>query len=679
MRALPSVASADNYAVLLGAAFFDAASVNYATFSHDALAGLSGLSWEVPLYGGVSKPSNYTLDLLPGAAWISAHRQQLTRSEVRLTVQINSDAFQAHVGRIRGYTQDGDNPNKLTLNVYDRFLDADPLVPEIAIVDSWSTPHLEELATGYPLVYGKGYRPSFFTAVTCDLSTLLGPRNVSSANHTGSLWFCSDLSKGGDVTSGFQNILFNAVWQQQSGALNVVSNGTPFEIMDGGPNHAQRFWKQEFRSGYTTGYVNVNTFTGLPASAGVIAIISDNLMTAQAEYEHFPLQAGHFLALNQHIAPIIPQKIRFVSHVKIQSTVVQSVAAGRGCDLTIRVSSGVGYGQTFIGSAFAVMSLDYDGPWSAYNNDGGMEAHPLSAMDGSTDTIASALYYTNPDDPGQIYSITSKLSLRVQVDATGYKRYSVFAPQVSSADIAISTNPMAILDDIFSHHTSVPYRQDLSSATQVAIQSLQFNALFDVRQAQSQVIDDFAQTCGFYAWAGDSGMVQTRAFVESASAVTNRTLTTSDIVHAALNAAPLGTTIYQGAQAGRLTVQYAFDYQLNKYGASAVATKATNGACNSAYNAGVQKEQTLSSKYIMDSDTASYALGNLVRKYAYGQEYIILDLPLRHAELELADVIRVKHPIVPSSDALYQITRVEADYLGGALKITAGRLQSLSA
>lgn len=675
MRSLPSVASSDNVRVDVGFSLVDVSSVSIGVYSLFDVTGIDPHAEEIPFGGGLAKPSDLSVTLSTSPGWFLTNRSRLVGAEARLNIYANSDAFQPFVGRVRSIETDARDPNSYRLRCFDRLLDADPLIPTVALTDSWNTPHLEDLQSGYPLVYGSGQRPFYFAAVTSDLSVLLGPQNVSSANHTGSLWFCSDLSKGNSITSGFHNILFNAPWQQQSGALNVASNGTPFEIMDGGPNHAQRFWKQEFRSGYTTGYVNVNTFTGLPASAGVIAIISDNLMTAQAEYEHFPLQAGHFLALNQHIASIIPQKIRFVSYIKFQSTVVQSVAAGRGCDLTIRVSSGIGYGQTFIGSAFPVMSLDYTGPWSAYNNDGGMEAHPLSALDGSTDTIASAIYYTNPDDPGQIYSITSKLSLRAQVVAEGFKRYSIFTPQVSSADVAISTNPIAILDDVLSHYTSVPYRQAASSSAQVSIQSWQFNVLWQERQRQSAILDDFAKTCGFYAYAADSGVVTYVPYVQSATAAGSiaATLTTTDYLSCKLTTNPLGTTVFNQTGYSAFQFDYAFDYQLNKYTATAAANRTVNALCNSAYSAGAQKTLRAQSKYVMTADVASYALGLMTLLGTQGQDYVDMTLPARFFTLELADIISPRHPQI-ASGGLYQIVKMQTDYLAGKVQITAGRI-----
>jgi len=670
MRNLPSVASADNVVLALSVALYDTASTMYAAFSLRDIAGLSGLSWEVPLYGGVSKPSNYQLDLVPGAAWLQANRGRLARSEVRLQVLANSDAFLPHVGRVRGWSVNGDDPNRVSLNVYDRLLDADPLVPVEYLPASWSALHPRELsaagslaatgAAGYPLYYGQHLRPAFFTAVTSDCSILLGPRNVSSANHCGSLWYCSDLTKGGDVVSGFHNILLNAAWQQQSGQANVASNAVPFEIMDGGQGRAQRFWKQEYRAG----------FIASPISAGYLSVLADETMLGQAEF------GGNYLTGTGRLSKVINADFLGITFMDFHGTLASSITALTAVELLLRVGSGGNYGAFFVASQSGIASLSYT---SRLPNAAVASAWAGAVFDGQSDVTLSPLYFPFPVNPNRLYNFVSSLGLRAQLKSTAYARYAIFSPPVSSGDVAVSANPWAQLDDIMSHYTATPYRQDQSSAVQVAAGTFQFNALLDLRVYQSQLIDEWGQTCGVYAWAGDSGMVHYRAYQESASAAVDRLVTTSDTLHLELQAAPLGTTVFQGAQAGRVSVDYLYDYQLATFGATAFADFTNNAICASAYNAGIQGEEKLQSARILDAATASLALGNMVRRYALGQEYVILDLPAKFWGVELADVLRVQHPVVPGSDALYQVTRLEPDYTGGKIKVTAGRLQTLSA
>jgi hypothetical protein len=49
-------------------------------------------------------------------------------------------------------------------------------------------------------------------------------------------------------------------------------------------------------------------------------------------------------------------------------------------------------------------------------------------------------------------------------------------------------------------------------------------------------------------------------------------------------------------------------------------------------------------------------------------------LPARYFGIELADVLRVQHPALAGSEGLYQVTRLEADYLGGTVAVTAAKL-----
>jgi hypothetical protein len=67
-----------------------------------------------------------------------------------------------------------------------------------------------------------------------------------------------------------------------------------------------------------------------------------------------------------------------------------------------------------------------------------------------------------------------------------------------------------------------------------------------------------------------------------------------------------------------------------------------------------------------------------VRKHAQGQEYLQMTLPARYFGIELADVLRVQHPALTGSQGLYQVTRLEPDYLGGTVAVTAARLLGAS-
>ena len=55
-----------------------------------------------------------------------------------------------------------------------------------------------------------------------------------------------------------------------------------------------------------------------------------------------------------------------------------------------------------------------------------------------------------------------------------------------------------------------------------------------------------------------------------------------------------------------------------------------------------------------------------------------MGLPARYFGLELADLVKVHHPMITGSQGIYQVISVKPDYLQGDVKVRAERLLSLN-
>ena len=90
--------------------------------------------------------------------------------------------------------------------------------------------------------------------------------------------------------------------------------------------------------------------------------------------------------------------------------------------------------------------------------------------------------------------------------------------------------------------------------------------------------------------------------------------------------------------------------------------------------AGFKQGVEFATEFVLNTDTASYWLGNLVRMLAQDKEYIAGRLGPQHLDLELYDVLRVQHPMIQGSEGLYQITRLQMHPLEGWVNFTAAEL-----
>ncbi len=658
MRALSSVQSAIFVSADLSAAITPVNGARPWTFGAGDVTDLRGPSWEVPFMGGLGKPGRCQLTLCSSLAWIQSNLPSLSRAQVALTIQANSDRFCPFVGRVRGVSVDGRDANRITLDLVDRFLDDNPLVPLEALTDSYATPHPEDLGLGYPLYYGAHLRPFYHVAVTSDLSMLLGPRNVSSANHVSSVWFNSNPELGRDPT-GLHVLLMKKSWHQQSGSDNVAAGGRPFEVMDVGTRDVRlwRFQSASLNSGAALLAMDIGQLTGVPANISSPAPSQDNVYVA--------------------FQPLVPGLVGRTYAAWGTLTFSPGTATGSAAlMLETLVASGAGYQNgEFFPTQFlsgppytATFSTHVDSPTVApiFHNVLGtsfsnVQLHARMKLGGITVGCASQVSFA--------------LNFSAELRPEAYRRFRVFSPVVNSAEIAVSQNPLAILDDLFRNQTGTPFRQEQSSAAQVLTQSYTFHCFLAERQPLADLADEFARTTATYLWIGDSGMMQLRAYQESGQAAVDAAVTPDTLLELRLLQNPLGTSAYESEAASRFRVSFGYDFQLGRYLNAVQADRTTNAVCVSAEAAGVRHELQRSSRHIVSPAVASLYLGTLVRKHAQTQEYLELKLPARYLGVELADVLRVQHPALAGSEGLYQVLRVEPDYLGGTVAVTAARLQ----
>ena len=414
------------------------------TYVHckDDFVSMTPIEWEIPFAGGLGKPSGYEVVLSLPLETIKARLADYNRAEVRLRVDVSSHAFQPHSGRVRSFRRQDDDPNLLTLQIADLFLDDDPVLPVESIVSSFADAHPREVDAdaGYPLYYGLHHRPFYFTATDCDVDVLFGPRNVSSENHVNSVWFNTNFNKG-DATVGEHVILVNKTWAQESGATNAVSGGFPFEIRDGG-TLAVKFW--EF-----TGQFKRLSATP-PDVDGDITL--DNFGYVEGIIEESAGATWHAVPI---VRSKIPQDVFNLTNVDffIGTSSAQQGAVSR-IRLFLQVDSGSGNVNAAVFSGTAQTSLSGDIDVSSNN---------ANFFKNNQSNYFRTLIEGLPVG-GAESTFANSFALRAQLASEGYKRYSIFSSVINSADVAISANPIGILDHVFSAHTATPFLQDQSSA-----------------------------------------------------------------------------------------------------------------------------------------------------------------------------------------------------------------------
>ena len=584
------------------------------TYVHckDDFVSMTPIEWEIPFAGGLGKPSGYEVVLSLPLETIKARLADYNRAEVRLRVDVSSHAFQPHSGRVRSFRRQDDDPNLLTLQIADRFLDDDPVLPVESIVSSFADTHPKELGadTGYPLYYGLHHRPFYFTATDCDIDVLFGPRNVSSENHVNSVWFNSRFDSGDSVAQ--QHVfLVNKAWAQESGSTNQASGGSPFEIEDS-ISIATRIW--EFKNVFLS-QTNPNSFYQPGAE-----VQTDSRGRLQSTLGVWAFTSTRFQARAYwNIEPkgnLVLERL-----TTIKAAVTFSFGTYTGCaDLVM--NSQVDQGG-FVPAELVFANVNGKTPPYTLSVDSNFKdgdhrywflTESFSPSGISFSVLGSSLSTSTASFASE-FCVSCSLDISGTLFSDSYRRFSIFSPVVNSADIAISANPIGILDHVFSAHTATPFLQDQSSDAQVNAQSYSLNCFFADREPLNKIVDEFGRISGTYAWIADSGMMHYRTYQESGAATVDRTLSPDNYFFGSFRPieAPLGSSITEQDFAREVTVEYGYHFQRDEYEASAKAFPANTALCNSADAAGISQSKVVRTRFIMGADTASYYLGNLVR------------------------------------------------------------------
>ena len=631
-------------------------------FEQGDISGLTGIAWEIPFGGGFGKPSNYSITLSTSVDFIKTYRKQIISGEGSLKIFVNSDNFVPSIGRIRDLTRFPADLNMLQLQVYDKFLDTNPKIPTDSIVDSYSIVHPEvsNADFGYPLYYGKHTRPFYMTAVDSNIDVLLGPRNVSSENHVTSLWYNSDTNRGFDV-NGKWNILVNKTWAQQSGSTNLLSGGHPFEIHDNDVLDTRIF-----------NYDNVLNITGV-LSKSTLFFESDGYHAIKGGLETQTQRMGRiFLKSNINYINGISRVNASVTYNRVQTAT--KLVAG------FYVASGtVGLVTLFIDQINPTVTGNkiIQSTSSDVSSNSGMNRMLSGYQRGHLFTEYAGSGTLNLES-----TAACSMYLAVTMLSQGYKNYSIMGAQVNCTHLAISENPMGIARDIIDQ-TSFQMVGAQNSQSQYDTSSYHFQCFFGERQDLTKILSEFGKISGAYMWVGDSGFINFNTYQNSQTLVDSgliaATITTTDFIAGSLRIRdnPLGTTVFNTKKARRVKIDYDYNFATKKYESSLTANPNNNAFCNSANAAGVQTVISAKTKYIKETFTSSLYMQNIIRRVTQDEQIVEMDLPARFFNLELSDVVKLQHPVLVGSESLFQITKINPDYLKGQVKITANEIQNL--
>jgi len=497
---------------------------------------------------------------------------------------------------------------------------------------------------GYPAYYGEHTRPIYLTPVDCDLKNLIGPLNVTSSNHTGRAWFNIDKSLPIDQSTYMNVIRCHFEWNQQSGSNNLAVSSREFLVEDTGGADAKIF-----------------EFTGQD--------LQSNEGTISTSYR------GRL-----HETFLEPSSSRYragskVTAYRLQPRVgVYETRNLKGSVFVTANNSGTSHRINIQGENANLVWLLTGGNWKA----GDIKTFNTSVnnpfLSGSENRLNYEFSYSASPFSGWVTTLSTSLEAIASLNSEEYKNYSVSVMQTTSSEIAVSENPVHILTHIFSEFIGMPFVQSQASESQIDVSSYKFQCGFYERQPMNKIIDEFGDITQTQIWIGDSGNLNFRTYQESSAVTINATVTTSDQIDFKIKDDPLGVSQYKTKKARRVVVQYGYDFGFGKYEQTNQSDFSNNTFCESANAAGIQTEVTKKSKYILDTDTASFWLGSVTRNSTQSESFVDMTLPARFFSLEVTDVVKIQNPMIVGSESLYQITKVTADYMKGEVKIQAQEL-----
>lgn len=648
MRTLTSVRSSTN--VLTDLEFHLLASDQSTTwiFDRNDIINMSGLNWEVSFGGGFGKPSNYNITLNTSMGFITSQFTNIIRGETFLKIYVNSDNFTPHVGRVRNIDRKAENPNLLTLRIYDRFLDNNPLFPVESLVDSYSTLHPDVLNIdmGYPVYYGKHARPFYMTPVDCSLGSLIGPRNISSENHVTSVYYVLN-------TSNSEYVYFAGKWDQQSGGTNVVSNDQPFELHEIDPQIPVGLRMEKSDN-------TKMSFLISPTLDGVAYTIGQQDATS-------------------HTTPIIGAVVKNNEYVNRTNMLF---ATKLFAAVNVTINNSPTFHRIYLSTNSYFEDLSPTGVYCELKNAWATSFDLTSQLSGQSWNFleGNGTFYTSLSFDGIINTSGTPASVQTCYDfwyrapSDAYNNYDIYGIQQNCSDVALSENPIFIFSDICSQ-AAINFVASQASLSQFDTSSYNFQCHFDERRSIGKIGDEFGRISGTYLWVGDSGFLNFRTYQESStiqnSDLIDFTITTSDILRDSLRILdnPLGTTIFETKKAKKIKINYEYNFTTNRYRSNITADPSNNAFCESAQAAGISDEITLRTRYILESDTASLYLQNAVRQSTQDESILEMSLPARFFEAEIGDICKVEHPAIIGSESLYQIIFADPDYFRGEVKL----------
>jgi len=66
-----------------------------------------------------------------------------------------------------------------------------------------------------------------------------------------------------------------------------------------------------------------------------------------------------------------------------------------------------------------------------------------------------------------------------------------------------------------------------------------------------------------------------------------------------------------------------------------------------------------------------------VRRYTNDETIVNMSLPARFFQMEATDVLKIKHPMLIGSESLFQVTKINNDFLNGRIDVEAQEIINL--
>lgn len=668
------------------------------TFDISDITNLSKISWETSLKGGFAAPSSYRVTIASSLDYIKSNLGSLRNANTSLSVTVNSDTFVPHTGKVKTIDRNSSNPNLFTLNIYDQTLEKKPKFPE-SLTDSYSNLHPATIDADWGRVtyYGKQSRPYYFTPVECNLYSLLGPLNISSANHVNSVWYLTSNDKPIENQFINSNLLFVGEWKQDDTFVNSyslpstshVDSHFGFELTGTGTtnNRKFKFDNTTYESLSSNAKSQINSEGNTSTLAGGFA---QGTMW-QYGSTHYTMSLPLNVTLNDPVYAIG----RFNYSISLSKNLINYTYL----NTILRYTPGVFYDYTW-----EDVSIDEFGTFIATTSNTTLQVSSVyipSLISGdnyftNSGTITyshginnpkSQLYFDETRKVEFLFTTTTSLDpvalgntsfvcsmdFTVHMKSEAYDNYKVFALPVNSSDIAISENPITIINNIFSS-TGIQSNSSSVSSAEFLTSSYNMNCIFSERQEVLEIANEFAEITATNMWVGDDGFVNFKTYQNSDSSIINQTITTSDMYSFRIQENPLGVTTFNKDKLSAITLKYDYVYHRQRYRDQQEANPSNNSFCTAAFSSGISTEKTIRNRTIVESATASYYLDNIVKFNTQPEEYIEMDLPARFFELELCDVLKVQHPMIVGSESVYQIVKVDHNYLNGSIYVKAQEL-----